>query len=235
MKRCPVCQQDYPDDSRFCGRCGRELPSADKPVVNGVPASVTMTVEDANAPASLPSMPPVAPAQPYPPTAYPPVAPSVPTDPYAAPPVPPVYPPQPPYAGQGAYTPPGYYHMKVKKPQGGLAIAAFVVSLVSLFMIGLGPFNIGLYVGLALTIAAWVTHKPYQGRGLAIAALVLSLVTLLCTVDYSIEMINDVVDPQPRSDYDYDYDYDYDDDFDYGFNFDIGNNGYSMTPRENRA
>lgn len=85
MKRCPVCQQDYPDDSRFCGRCGRELPSADKPVVNGVPASVTMTVEDANAPASLPSMPPVAPAQPYPPTAYPPVAPSVPTDPYAAP------------------------------------------------------------------------------------------------------------------------------------------------------
>ena len=90
-------------------------------------------------------------------------------------------------------------------------------------------------MGLALTIAAWVTHKPYQGRGLAIAALVLSLVTLLCTVDYSIEMINDIVDPQPRSDYDYDYDYDYDDDFDYGFNFDFGNNGYSMTPRDNRA
>lgn len=230
MKRCPVCRQDYPDDSRFCGHCGRELSSSDKPVVDGAPAPATMTAENAGTPVSLPHMPTVAPAQPYPPTAYSPVDSFVPTDPYA---VSPVYPPQPPYAGQGPYAPPGYYPVPVKKSQGGLAIAAFVVSLLSLFMAALGPLNIFLYVGLALTIAAWVTHKPYQGRGLAIAALVLSLVTLFFTVVFSIQIFDEMTDPQPR--YDYDYDYDYDDNYDYGFDFDFGDNDYNMIPRNNRA
>lgn len=175
MKTCPSCQKENPFDSRFCAFCGASMEDGISPV----PATYdTLTVEPdsgssaealeavaapspAAAPVSAPkpaAMPPVMPA-------YPPVRPAVPP---AYPPAG-VYPPQPPFT-------PLYV---VRKPHGGLAIAAFVLSLLAFFCSAMGLFNVFLYVGIALTIGAWATMKPEKGKGLAVAAIVLSALALV--------------------------------------------------------
>lgn len=216
MKTCPICQRDNKDESHFCGFCGasleamavpvpvsapyaesgREIPApqpAPEPAVSGVGASAPLQAPPmgSGAPAAAPfsSMPPVPPASPYSPAR------------------PPYTPPQEPYSG-------GYPTPVMHKSQSGLSIAAFVLAMISLFVWVLGPFNVFLYVAISLTIAAWATRKPHQGKGLAIAATVLSALALAITVVYTVRFLAEMDDLYDDDD-DYSYRHGYSDRYDY--------------------
>lgn len=140
---------------------------------------------------------------------------------YAQPPTPPYIsaPSQPSYGQPPVYPAQqhGIYPTPVMhKPQGGLAITAFILSLLGLFCCALGLFNIIMYLGIAFTIAAWATMRPYKGKGLAIASIVLSVLALFASISVTAEWFEDDYDYSgDRSYYGYyDYDYDYDDDYD---------------------
>lgn len=69
------------------------------------------------------------------------------------------------------------------QPTNGLAIAGFVVSLVSLCCCGLGAI-----VGLILSIIGLVKAKDYNGngKGLAIAGVIISAISILFLIFYII-------------------------------------------------
>lgn len=183
MKNCPNCQKGNPSDSRFCAFCGAAMGEqtvppqmmpgvqrveqentipAEMPGVMPAPSSVVSTI---SAPKPAP-MPPVMPPHSS-------VQPAVFSD----------YPPAPGYPPRSPWTPP-YVTGKV---HGGLAIAAFVLSLLALICCAAGLFNIFLYIGIALTIAAWATMKPEKKKGLAVAAIVLSAVALVASFSITVE------------------------------------------------
>jgi len=74
----------------------------------------------------------------------------------------------------------------VNEPNNGLAIAGFVVSLVSTFLC-CGAFNV---VGLVLSIVGLVKAKDYngKGKGLAIAGIVICGVVMILGIIFYIVM-----------------------------------------------
>jgi hypothetical protein len=86
--------------------------------------------------------------------------------------------PQPPYA-QAPQPPYGYapYPYPVAAPFNGLAIASFVLSLVWLY--GVGSI---LALVFGLVALRQITRTGQRGRGLAIAGVVISAVTILLLV-----------------------------------------------------
>ncbi|SDT79004.1 DUF4190 domain-containing protein [Actinoplanes derwentensis] len=132
-----------------------------------------------NQPPSDPSQQPPSPAAPqhFGPPAPPQFDPATPHPPYAAGGVPP-YPPQPwgdpaPYGPHPAYPPPPV----AAQGTNGFAIAALVTSIC-------GGLGLGSVLGLAFGITALVQIKrrPQKGRGLAIAAVVISSLTMLLAI-----------------------------------------------------
>lgn len=139
------------------------------------------------------------------------------------------YPSQKAYSSQTPYPPEGhspYYTgdpsfdpaFLGRKPQGGLAIAAFVLSLLAFIFSALGVANIFLYLGIGFTIAAWASMRPYKGKGLAIAAIVLSAVALLTSFAVTASWLDedsysDYDDEPYYNDYYDDYYNDYYDDY----------------------
>ena len=72
----------------------------------------------------------------------------------------------------------------VNEPNNGLAIAGFVVSLVSTFLC-CGAFNV---VGLVLSIVGLVKAKDYDGngKGMAIAGIIICAVVMVLSIIVSI-------------------------------------------------
>ena len=207
MKPCPNCQKENPFDSRFCAWCGASLEetvrsSSSAPVSSAPESAVSQTAADS--PVVLPEQPSPAAA----PTPMPPVMPAYPP----VPPAPLSYPPPAGYPVGQPWDP----RFAPRKTNSGLAVAAFVLSLLAFFCCAMGLFNVFLYIGIGLTIAAWATMKPGQGKGLAIAAIVLSAVALLASISITTEWFSEDYDGDYSTPYDERYDHynDYDDLYD---------------------
>jgi hypothetical protein len=124
-----------------------------------------------------PAPPPIHPAAP------PPVDPAAPPRPYAGSEL-----PEYPYSDPAAYGPyPGHPPAPATAPgTNGFAIGALVVSIC-------GGFGLGSALGLAFGITALVQIKrrPQKGRGLAVAAVVISGLTLVVTLVVGAVMVVD--------------------------------------------
>jgi len=142
------------------------LPSTPPPAPSSDPAPPTTPIPAAPAPYGDPSVPPGAPA----------AAPAYGEQPdvSAAPPAAPPY-GQPGAPGQPTYAPPGYSPMPgPAEPSKGMAITALILSI-------LGCTCIGALVAIPLAIIVLVRSKDGRnhGKGLAIAALIISVITLV--------------------------------------------------------
>ena len=141
-----------------------------------------------------PAAPPPQPPPAYPTTAYPPVPPP---PGYTPPPAPPGYHTPPPPAGYAAptYAAPGY--VAAPPGNGGLAIGALVVAIVSAVLFWLPILDIGLpLVGLILGIVAWAkAGRLNRPKGMAIAATIVAALTLLAgiTITVLVFWLGDVI------------------------------------------
>jgi hypothetical protein len=141
-------------------------PSTPPPAPPTEPAPPSTPIPAAPAPYGDPSVPPGAPAAPPPYGEQPTVS--------AVPPAAPPY-GQPGAPGQPEYAPPGYSPMPgPAEPSKGMAITALILSI-------LGCTCIGALVAIPLAIIVLVRSKDGRnhGKGLAIAALIISVISLV--------------------------------------------------------
>jgi hypothetical protein len=185
--QCPNCGHEGRDTTRFCARCGRELPGATTDAAPDTPPGVpSMTPpppqyaapQTWGAPPGPPSsIPPYAPA-PMPPP--PPGAAPGPPNPYAAPPVQQYGQPIPPYA------PPGYGY-GYGPSTNGLAIASLVLGIVG------GVACVGWIVAIVLGAIARNQIRNSGGRqkgaGMALAGIILGCAWAVLFVLYIVVLV----------------------------------------------
>lgn len=207
--QCPNCGHEGKETTRFCARCGQELPKAqtDATAVSAPPPPPPYAAPEPPPP-GVPNMtppPPPPPAAPQtwgapqasappngipsyttaPPPTAPPMPPGGPADmappnPYAAPPVQQYGQPIPPYGAQPGY---GYGYPGYAPTTNGLAVAAMILGIVGWTFCGLGSV-LAIIFGFIANSQIRASGGRQGGAGMAKAGIILGFIGVALIIVY---------------------------------------------------